>query len=192
MKKRKNEDLVRDALLESALVVPISSERSYAGWEFLCRQVPGQERAWLACVEDLLRWAQTALSKSEELLIARKYLIKDDRMVYGWLLRLKAKSAQNVSNLTDSFISILKKKASSMPVAALPQSAGTVQPRTSTVTPRIKIVSKMTDEEGRLIEVTEMPLPHVRHDLNIPSKPIWSEEHGRYVGGGKGAKPTGG
>jgi hypothetical protein len=188
MKKRKNEDLVRDALLESALVTPISSERTYSGWEFLCRQVPGQERAWLACVEDLLRWSQGALSDSEELLIARKYLIKDDRMVYGWLIRLKAKSAQNASNLTDSFISILKKKASSITSVSAPSRSSHM----NATIPQIKLVSKTTDEEGRLIEVTEMPLPHVSRDLNVPSKPIWSPEHGRYIGGGKGAKPTGG
>lgn len=193
--KRKTEDSAREALLESTLVIPISSERYWAGWEFLCRQVPGQEKAWLVCVEDLLRWGEKDLVKAEELLVARKYLLKDGKMVYGWLIRLKAKHAQSLVKLTESFVAVVKNRAHTVPA---PVSQTQSQPQAQvaktlrTNAPRIKVISRETDEEGKLVEITEMPLAHVRQDLNVPSKPIWSNEHGRYIGGGKGAKSTGG
>lgn len=147
----------------------------------------------MVCVEDLLRWAEKDLAKAEELLIARKYLLKDGKMAYGWLVRLKAKHAQNISKLTDAFVAIVKNRAHTVPVAASqPQAPVPASAPMRTNAPRIRVISRATDEDGKLVEITEMPLAHVRQDLNVPSKPTWSAEHGRYIGGGKGAKSTGG
>ena len=46
-------------------------------------------------------------------------------------------------------------------------------------------------DDGKIEIVDEIPLPHVGGDYNRPSQPVWSEKHGKYIGGGKGAKGIG-
>lgn len=51
--------------------------------------------------------------------------------------------------------------------------------------------TEYTRDDGRVVIIDEVPLPHVGADFNRPSQPTWSEEHGKFVGGGKGAKNVG-
>jgi hypothetical protein len=49
-------------------------------------------------------------------------------------------------------------------------------------------MSKVDEETGKEVIIQEMPLPNVVRDLNKPTKPVWSEKHSKFIGGGRGAK----
>lgn len=178
----------------TGLVYPLSSDRVWAGWELLCRQVPGQESSWLQTVDKLLRWeaSRPAGRTPDKLFIARRYLLKDGKMVYGWYLKLNCKSAEGLKEATDSLIEVLK-ESRPQPSAA-PRQAPTASqgPVVQSPAPALRVIQRSKDEEGHVHEVTEMKLPHVTRDLNVPTKPVWNEALGKFTGGQKGAKSYGG
>lgn len=188
MKKNKTEELIKEALAMTGLISPVSSDRVWAGWELLCRQVPGQEGPWLQTVDRLLRWEASRPSgrTPDRLFIARRYLLKDGKMVFGWYLKLNCKSAEGLREATESLVEVLKgskpQRASGGPLAAPQRPPSTA----------IRVIQNSTDDDGNVHEITEMRLPHVGKDMNTPSKPVWNEELGKFVGGGRGAKSYGG
>jgi hypothetical protein len=81
---------LKSALLGTGLVQPVSSEARRAGakWfslEVLCRQTPGQEAPWLGVVDQVLSLTEAA---PLSLHICRRYLRKNNRMVFGWHIGL--------------------------------------------------------------------------------------------------------
>lgn len=184
--KKNVEELLRTALLETGMVYPLSSERVFAGCTFLCRQVPGQEAAWIQTVDRLLRW-ETEQTDKTNLFIARRYLLKEGKMVFGWFLKFSGPNRKSIVAAAERLVEVLKRPTAVAPTqivqAPQVQSSGALRPQTG----GMKVVRRETGEDGQIIEETEMRLPHVPSDLNVPTKPVWSPTHGRYIGGGKGA-----
>ncbi len=175
----------------TGLVMPLSSDRVWSGWELLCRQVPGQESVWLQMVDKLLRWEATAPSgrTPDKLFIARRYLLKDGKMVYGWYLKLTCKSADRLREATESMVEVLKTGKPEATEAPVVSQQRPVQKQGQQL---MRVLQRSQDEEGNVHEVTEMRLPHITRDLNVPTKPVWSESLGKFIGGQKGAKSYGG
>jgi len=175
--KKKTEEEVAEALRQSQMVEPVSSDRTWSGWAFLCRLLPGQEKNWLKTVENILRWA----SKRDhtELFIARQYLLKNDKVVFGWFVELKVKNAKELKEASDGFCALLKRS----------EKVEVPKRKPSANSPRLTVVSSSKDSKGNVVEEVTMPLPNMSgKDMNVPSKPIWNENLGRFVGGQKGAK----
>lgn len=184
--KKNIEELIRGALIQTEMVYPVSSDRVFAGCQFLCRQIPGQEAQWLQTVDRLLKWEAEQTDKAS-LFIARRYLLKDGKMVYGWFFKLTGPSGKAIATIAQNVVNVLKTPTTVAPAkvvqAPQAQSPGALRPQTG----GMRVVRRETGEDGQLIEETEMRLPHVPSDLNVPTKPVWSPTHGRYIGGGKGA-----
>ncbi len=193
---KKAEAILREALAETGAVIPLKSSGRGGTIDYLCKQMPGHESRWLSMVESLLQWAETA-GVQEYFLVARKYLLKDGKMVFGWYIRLEASSATRLQETCQSFAECLQaatRVAEDIPVQAARPALAAQAPQVTQAPkkngPSIQIVKQWTDDNGKQWEESVMPLPHAHKDLNIPSKPVWSEEHGRYVGGSRGAKST--
>lgn len=193
---KKAESILRDALADTGAVIPLHSVGRGGYIEFLCKQMPGHESRWLFMVESLLRWAETKGIQSN-FLIARRYLLKDNRMVFGWFLSIDLSSAAKLQDACETLARCLEtatREAETLPVAAVKQVQSPQTPnasKRSEPSPLIRIVKQGVDEQGRVYEESVMALPHARSDLNVPSKPKWNEELGRFVGGNRGAKYTG-
>jgi hypothetical protein len=191
---------LKSALLMTGLVQPVSSETEVRKISVLCRQVPGQESAWLKVVHKLLEKAEET---SIDLLVCRRYLLKDGRMVFGWYLEIHGKKAAAISAATSVLIEVLEgAKPSLVSTPEVPQARPVVSTpvvQESPKTPPKKeesrgsmsvnvIHRKVNPQTGQITEITEMPLPHVYRDLNVPTEPTFSPKLGKYVGGGRGAK----
>jgi hypothetical protein len=81
---------LKTALLGTGMVQPIQSKSRGGHIEVLCRQIPGQDKTWLAAVAGLLA------CESEELQVhvCRRYVLKAGKMVFGWHVQLDAKTAK--------------------------------------------------------------------------------------------------
>lgn len=84
-------DELRDALYGTTLVQPLSHEGRGGSLSVLCRQSPGQERAWIQLVDTML--SLTAHWPPNKLHVCRRYVLKDERMAFGWHIGIEAKSA---------------------------------------------------------------------------------------------------
>lgn len=182
--KKNPEQEIREALSMTGLVTPVSSSSKAGRAEFLCRIVPGKDADWLLMVEKLLQ------QRTGVLFIARQYLLKDNKLVFGWFIEVQCDSVAKLKEEVPYLVTALGRPGRIVKTKADPKKA---PPRKQPVTgpSPLKVVSSSTDSEGNRIEITEMPIPHVGKDLNTPSKPVWSAEHGRFIGGGRGATYTG-
>lgn len=191
------EDL-QGALMLTGLVQPVSSNQK-GGWlEVLCRQVPGQEKAWLAAVEAVLEVAEVH-GLSEALILARRYLRRDGRMVFGWYLSIGLKNTKELAAASAHLIRTLegfKPSLSTASVSAVSADRATSGPPVpvphrplpaavkamTNATPRSPSDGRdptppnqapravtMTGPGGRN-EVLEIPLPHVYRELNKPKE----------------------
>ena len=73
---------LQSALLSTGLVQPVLEKAKGGYLEILCRQIPGQEKAWLQIVEAMLVYANG--SDSFEFHVCRRYVMKNGGMVFGW------------------------------------------------------------------------------------------------------------
>lgn len=182
----------------TGLVQPVSSNQK-GGWlEVLCRQIPGQERPWLAAVEALLEVAEVH-GLSDALILARRYLRRDGRMVFGWYLSVGLKNTKELAAASAHLIRTLEgfrptlsvgplsaDKADRanisppIPVPHRPQPAAVramtnATPRPPSdgqdpVSPTGRAQKAVTTVAGSdgRAEVLEIPLPHTYGELNKP------------------------
>jgi hypothetical protein len=200
------------ALTDSGYVEALDSGSFDRGHYVLCRQVPGQEQAWLGVIESILQETE-----SLDVHICRRYLLKDGRMVYGWHLSYtptKGKSFIAFAKMITHVLAVSQatparvrptNKPAGKPVGKKPKVYKGLLARTSKAArklglsarpanteqsgfgkipppPDLKIglrVIQQMDEDGSRRTVTEMPLPHVHSELNIPTP------------GGRGAAASG-
>lgn len=97
-------DDLRDALYGTTLVQPISHEGRGGSLGVLCRQVPGQEKAFIRLVDEILAQTQHWTTPIH---LCRRYVRKDDRMVFGWFLGVEAKSAADLVKAVQELTPIL-------------------------------------------------------------------------------------
>lgn len=169
--------------LSVVLVEPLKN-----GASILCRHVPGKETQVLQLFSSLLSWEEAAKSSFEGLLlnVSRRYLLKEGRMVFGWNITLQTKKAADFQSALISIVTTFP-KSTQIPIHMAKKVVHVPQQETSSSS--IRLVNKRQDgDTGEIIEEFEMPLPHQTKPMNVPSTPTWSETHGRYVGGGRGAR----
>lgn len=168
---KKAEQVLRDALAMTGMVIPLTSTGRGGSVEFLCRQIPGQEASWLSVVEALLRWGDEKSNVKDRLFIARRYLLKDGKMVFGWFVGIDMPSAGKLQDACKTMAELISNHQPELsPAVSTPQPSRTpVKASPAVGAPSIRVISKGTDGEGKDYEVTEMPLPHVTRDLNAPT-----------------------
>ena len=160
------------ALMSTALVQPVDVKARGGRVEVLCRLVPGQEKPWLSVMDKIL-----AIPLPGETHLCRRYMRKDGRMVFGYCLILDMGPARLLKSAVEKVIEVLKE---AKPVLApVDERPAPVADRTSSpVVVRqepqqkveIRVVKREVDEEGNEIIEEVMPLPHVRGEMNRPSR----------------------
>lgn len=126
-------DELRDALYGTTLVQPVSHEGRGGNLGILCRQVPGQEKAWIRTIDTILALTQSSEAKFH---LCRRYVRKpskdgqDGGMVFGWFFGIEAKSAAGLVTAVQELIPILARGPSiAQEVAAEEKAKVPVQPK---------------------------------------------------------------
>ena len=169
---------LKSALLSTGLVQPVESKGRGGYVEVLCRQVPGQEKAWLGIIHELLKAAEASEFKAE-FHICRRYLLKDKALVYGWHVAIKAPDGRVAGLVVDDLARVLSKAkpvlesaVKKIPVKhrqAVEEPEPSPAPRAQPRAVGVHAVERGVDGKGKAWMVEEMPLPHVSRDLNIPN-----------------------
>lgn len=185
-------DGLQTAINATGFLSVVVAEPMKNGVSILCRHVPGKENQVLSLFSALLNWETAAKATFEglSLLVSRRYLLKEGKMVFGWGISVQTKKATDFQMATISLVTLL----SGIPVGptqAVKKAPLAVKHRAPPSSTSIVLVGKRTDSDGMPIEEFEMPLPHQSKPMNVPTAPVWSEEHGKYLGGGRGARHTG-
>jgi hypothetical protein len=183
----KPSEVLQGALMASGLLQPLSVTGRGGRLEALCRQVPGQEKSWLEAVHRILFKLGEAKT---DIIIARRYLLKDGKMVFGWFLQLDLKTAKQVQEAVQAIqealeaTTLVEAPAPTQPLPRPPQKLASEVAKMTTATPRAPEYSpdpvpptgyqpqvklgRMGPDGKR--EVLEMPLPHVYGELNKPKQ----------------------
>lgn len=122
----KAHDAIREALYGTGLVQPVVAEGKGGVASFLCRQVQGQEAAWLKVIDRLLTLGEEA---NLNLHVCRRYVRRDGHMVFGWFVGVETKNAASLVEAADRIVVVLKTSSAPLPVSA--PNVGT-QPRYAT------------------------------------------------------------
>lgn len=90
---------LREILLTTGLVQPISTTGAKNKVSALCRQLPGQEKPWLQVVSNVLK----ASFGDDELHfhVCRQYVWRDERMVFGWHIAIEGKGVKDLDRQLD-------------------------------------------------------------------------------------------
>lgn len=98
---------LRGALLETGLIQPVDHCDSLKHFWTLCRLVPGQEANWLQVVDRVLT-AFELHGTEVELFLARRYLLREGSMVFGWHIGLIAKSGAMLETSVGLLVNVLQ------------------------------------------------------------------------------------
>jgi hypothetical protein len=90
---------LREILLTTGLVQPLSTTGAKNRVSAICRQVPGQERPWLEVVTNLLK--DSVDDPEIRLHVCRQYIWKDERMVFGWHVSFDGKGVKDLDRQLD-------------------------------------------------------------------------------------------
>lgn len=191
MNATRTETLLMGALLGTGMVQPVESSSKGGTVSFLCRQVPGQEKSWIAVVDQLLM----AMEPFEQNLpgssvhLCRKYLRKEGQMVYGWFFSISVPKAKDLNLVLPSVLQVLQTAKPTLslvlPVqeAPAPQPTFHAQPVMHQASeperpPLIRVLSTGVSKKGWPTSEVEIPLVYARNDRNI------------FQGAGKGTVDT--
>jgi hypothetical protein len=189
---------IREALFATGLVQPVEASAFGKRLSVLCRLLPGQEKPWMKVVHGLLTaWGET--EKGTELVLARRYVLRQDQMAFGWYLQVEGKSAKHLGELVEKLLPVLADAKPSLVAKQQevdeeeepqepprhrphPAKVGTKappRPRSAEedaapvvprgFTPQIRVIRDEVDAKGKRIVIQEMPLPHVYQELNKPN-----------------------
>jgi len=171
----KLKSMLESALVATGLVQPVDGSTKGGHVEVLCRQVPGQEAGWIAVVDELLSIPEAKLH------LCRRYLHKNGELVFGWHVQVDASSNKELTAQVQGMIEVLNRSRPALnPVGNRPAPAQAPQrsrpntavdpdpaPRAAPTTTKFR---PGVDENGQpIMEVSEMQLPHVNRDLNVPT-----------------------
>lgn len=137
----------------------------------LSRQVPGQEKAWLDVLTKLLKSRASSLV---DLLICRKYLIKNNRLVFGWYISLRGINTASVQEACTELKAVLAKARPSLEDTK-PSTPQVNVPRVLAQEPAsahggLRVISRSRDARGNVVTEEEFPIPHVYGMMNIPNE----------------------
>lgn len=128
---------LQSALISTGLVQPVSEESKGGYLEVLCRQIPGQEKAWLRVVESLLVYSER--SDSFKFHICRRYVMKNGQMVFGWHISIDCKNTKTLDRTVDVMVAeVLEEVRASLaePAAEPPPQHPQAQPQAVRAAPR--------------------------------------------------------
>jgi hypothetical protein len=207
MNASKTEVILMGALLGTGLVQPVSHFSKGGAVTFLCRQVPGQEKPWIAVVDQLLTAVEPlqAAGTGADIHLCRKYLRREGQLVFGWFLSIVVPKAKELDTVLAAVLPVLQAarpvltpvtppvapqapQAPTAPAQAASYDEPVEQVRQPEHVPRLRKVVVEDEIDGGTREEIVIPLPHASKGRNMPSKPVWDENEGRFRGGGKGAK----
>lgn len=96
-----------NVLRMSGLVIPLWGGGYGKRQWLMARQVPGREKTWLKAVQAMLeKWGEET-EKGTELVIARRYILKNKKMVFGWYISVEHKSAAEVKQVFANLIEVV-------------------------------------------------------------------------------------
>jgi hypothetical protein len=92
---------LRSAIMATGLLQPVSHSDNPKHFWVLNRIVPGQEAAWLSVVESVLIDFEMAAweGAKPDLIIARRYVAKEGKLVFGWYINIVAKSLKDLEQM---------------------------------------------------------------------------------------------
>lgn len=187
---------LKSAILDTGVLTPVDiSVKGKTAW-VMCRQVKGSDKFVLDFIPGILQLESGLL----ELSVCKKYVLKENALVFGWYFRFEGSNAENLKEGIVRFSAFTKTLVYKPEADNGPQTGrgngstdtskaerNEPSPRNNTPTrnsaPSIQTVKRFDKETGQVVdEVVEMPLPHVgAMDMNAPTGP-----------NGKGAKVYGG
>lgn len=88
---------LREILLTSGLVLPVTVKQKGSRLNALCRLAPGQEGQWLKAVNAILVAADTAVTIN----LGTQFLLKDGVMVKGWFVTIDGRNVSEVKTCLD-------------------------------------------------------------------------------------------
>lgn len=199
-------ETLREALYGTTVIQPISSESKGGSLGIHCRQVVGQEKAWVKLADELLLVAE---SHSLSIHVCRRYVRKDARMLFCWFIGIEAKSAKALVEAVDLLVPVLARgpEFSRALARAEPTPVKTPVSTYPEPPPKAVIIKAAAQREFQVGDdpvvpagfkptlrnigggMQEMPLPHTFRDFNKP-KP--GSTRGAYGGSGiGGGRPKG-
>lgn len=166
--------LLRDALTSTGLVQPIETTGKAGSVSCLCRQLPGKEASWLKVVDSMLTRAEL---NGIKLHVCRRYVKKNGSLAFGWFVGVESASAKGAETDVESLVTHLSQFSNNVEERAAPMKAPV---RSASTKPSNGI--RMTPAPGGGEEISEIPLPFVSRDLNVPNKKLKGATS--YGGGG--------
>lgn len=178
---------LREALFATGMVQPLDGSGKGKSVSLLCRQIKGQEAAWILAIDRILEVSESEGFDSH---ICRRYVRREGKIAFGWFLEFSASSAKGLVQVVDRISEILRsipRSSEQAPAQKIftsakspgrPQTPTHASPRSGevqvdTIPPKnfkVQMVETRTgtDKDGRPTFVQEMPLPHVYEDINAP------------------------
>lgn len=177
---------LRESLFATGMVQPLDGSGKGKSVSLLCRQIKGQEAAWIRVIDRILEVSE---SEGFHAHVCRRYVRREGKIAYGWFLEFSASSAKGLVQVVDRVSEILRSIPRADPVPSQkiftsakspgrPQLSTSATPRSGEVqvdTPppknfKFQMIETRTgtDKDGRPTFVQEMPLPHVYEDINAP------------------------
>jgi hypothetical protein len=103
MSATKMEMELRMGIMGTGLLQPVESSTGKGHLEVLSKVVPGQEKAWVALLDNVLELTEGGV----DLHVCRRYLRKKGRTVFGWHLAITAKNAKKLQEALDAVLAVL-------------------------------------------------------------------------------------
>lgn len=188
---KKHEEVLRYALLSTGVLFPVESSSSSKSVSVLSRSMAGQDSTWVSSMGSLLR------AVPEGLHLSKKFVLKDDKIAFGWHVTIEAGSAkvlservesvrQALTNVRPSLVEqpvsrraerevakveptdpALLKKIGPPRAPGEPGLVGQVSPGNFAFTKQV--TERKVGQKGNVTIVEEMPLPHVYSEMNRPN-----------------------
>lgn len=183
----KTEGLFSQMLLGTGVLLPVEVKQKGSKVSAMCRLVAGKDKEWTICADKMLRSADAA---SVDLLVCRRFLLKNGEMVQGIYICLEGK-ASALPGMIESISKAVPKVTATEPAAGDKESTsamsyseyrkmtsapprkmsepGRADPAPPGFRPEIKILSQSKGSGGRVVSVEEIPIPHIHREMNVPN-----------------------
>ena len=112
------EQRVMRALAATGFVEPASSEADKYSIRLMCRVRGGRMEEWASLVEDILIASEDDRNQGIywQAHISRLYMLKDRKLVYGWLFALTAQ--ENIGPVLNNILSVINRYKKESPAGA--------------------------------------------------------------------------
>lgn len=204
------------AIIGTGVLQIVQTQATAKHISMMCRQVPGQEKVWLSSIEDLLTAYEGLKAPVAELIIARRYVLKEGKLAFGWYISL-AGTSKTIDSLIEVFEEVLANASpSATPQASIPltpPSAASAEPQSQRrfapgEHPPPSSRAKAPSAEDLIPSQSQVPPPNFTPKIRVvstgrdekgnmtsteemPLPHIHQRELNRVNAKGRGAKPLG-